>query len=179
MKIRNTRRGFTLMELLVVVLIIGILAAVALPQYQKAVEKSRAVQALTLLKAMYVAAESFYMGNGVWPDNLDDLDLEIAWEGHTKWNPSFATEAISNQDWSLQLDESRSWNEVSVGRISGPYNGGGFIIFQKYYSDDMPLRTPVCAEIKGSRAQGKYCGQIFRGEFFRETAGFLYYYLPQ
>ena len=56
---QKNKKGFTLLELLVVVLIIGILSAVALPQYQKAVEKSRATEAITLLGSLANAEEIY------------------------------------------------------------------------------------------------------------------------
>ena len=96
--------GFTLIELLVVVLIIGILAAIALPQYQKAVEKSRAAQAITLLKSFYQASRAYYMANGNYPSNFDELAVEMPWTGN---EPGTTVGEIrdtrSNAEWSLQL----------------------------------------------------------------------------
>ncbi len=56
--------GFTLIELLVVVLIIGILSAVTLPQYTKAVEKSRLTEVQIIAKSLQDAIDIYLLENG-------------------------------------------------------------------------------------------------------------------
>lgn len=71
------RGGFTLTELLVVVLIIGVLAAVALPRYQIAVMKSRAAEALVQGRALLNAQKIYLMNNAGMDFTLQSLDYRL------------------------------------------------------------------------------------------------------
>jgi type IV pilus assembly protein PilE len=66
-----------LIELLVVVLIIGILSAVALPQYQKTVEKSRASEVYSYVSAWEKAQNVYRLENGTYTDDLENLSITL------------------------------------------------------------------------------------------------------
>ena len=70
------KRAFTLIELLVIVLIIGILTAIALPQYQVAVKKSRLATVMSNVKAIVDSLEVYYLANGQYP-NDDDANVSV------------------------------------------------------------------------------------------------------
>ena len=69
--------GFTLIEMLATVLIVGVLAAVALPQYQKAILKSRLVALTPGLSAVRDGEESFYLVNRHYTMNMRELDVKV------------------------------------------------------------------------------------------------------
>jgi type II secretion system protein G len=70
---RNSEGGFTLVELLVVIVILGILAAVAVFAVGGISDKGKKSACKSDLKAVEVAAEAFYAQNGSYPASIDAL----------------------------------------------------------------------------------------------------------
>ncbi len=70
------RAGFSLVELAVVVIIIGVLAAFGVPRMLKSVERSKAAEAFKYLSAVRASQERYQARQGTYAALLTDLDVE-------------------------------------------------------------------------------------------------------
>lgn len=79
---RTLHRGFTMIELLIVVAIIGILAAIAIPAYQDYTVRAQVSEGLALAGGIKVAMVETYAQKGAWPQNALEAGVDPASGNH-------------------------------------------------------------------------------------------------
>ena len=152
-------RAFTLIELLVVVLIIGILSAIALPQYQKAVLKARYMQLMVLVDPLVQAQKLYYMENNDYTKDVDTLAVSVP-EGGTVDNTSQTDRSIiSYGKFTIQVMKNNG------GVITGDLNGTG-LAYLHYPSGarecrvhgDSNIEKSVCLSLGATQTVCNGCG---------------------
>ncbi|HFC6487053.1 TPA: pilin, partial [Neisseria meningitidis] len=72
------QKGFTLIELMIVIAIVGILAAVALPAYQDYTARAQVSEAILLAEGQKSAVTEYYLNHGEWPANNSSAGVASA-----------------------------------------------------------------------------------------------------
>lgn len=98
------KQGFTMLELMLAILIIGVLAAVAMPVYSNAVQKSKISRAQADLRTLESALSIYYAEKGEYPAELKDLTPDYIKEvPESPWNSDTYKEDYSYKDGQVYL----------------------------------------------------------------------------
>ncbi|MBI5416814.1 prepilin-type N-terminal cleavage/methylation domain-containing protein [Candidatus Poribacteria bacterium] len=117
MKLRKSKDGFTLVELMIVLTILIILAAVAIPNFLKAREKARDEAAQDALKAVKTAMDMYSAEKGSYPSNITSSETLKKVLGNEYWpsNINVGTEIASISDAAINANGT-AYTLVSVGK---------------------------------------------------------------
>ena len=161
---KSLNQGFTLLELLVVVLIIGILAAVALPQYRMAVTKAKVAAILPVMRRWKDALMewklihgSYFKGDGT---NFSPDDLGVNWPSDFECNENWE---CGNDYWSCFPNEEETGYVYCYHKIDSNNN---FSIWMFQPDDDFRGMTicdavgdeahKVCKALGGKKIPYRY-----------------------
>jgi len=115
-RFRSAQRGFTLVEIMIAVTIIGLLAALAIPAFkrvQRAAENNRFVSDLRVFAQAF---ETYAMQNGVWPANVGAGAVPLGMSGDFKASVWAATTSVGGR-WNY---DKNMWGATACISVSSP-----------------------------------------------------------
>ncbi|HFB6056667.1 TPA: pilin, partial [Neisseria gonorrhoeae] len=110
------QKGFTLIELMIVIAIVGILAAVALPAYQDYTARAQVSEAILLAEGQKSAVTEYYLNHGIWPK--DNTSAGVASPASNIKGKYVQKVEVNNGVVTAQMKPSGVNNEIKGKRLS-------------------------------------------------------------
>jgi prepilin-type N-terminal cleavage/methylation domain-containing protein len=123
----RNRKGFSLVELAVVVIIIGVLAAFGVPRFRDAVERSKASEAFSFLASVRSAQERYQARQGIYATSLGKLDISVSPPKFFKEDDG-STDIGANTTFTLAGSKSTASWKVTVTRHAASTSYGPYTI---------------------------------------------------
>ncbi len=135
--IRRSAIGFTLVELAVVVVIIGVLAAFAVPRFMSSVERSKAGEAFNYMATIHAGQERYHARQGEYASNLGALDVDLTQLEY------FTVGAVVVPSTSTSLET--GW-EVTLTRAGASAGYGAYTVVFNHLGFD-PVNSTISNEV--------------------------------
>lgn len=133
MTLTKNKKGFSLVELTIVVVILGVLAMLAVPRYQTAVERSKASEAFSYLAQIEAAQARYAARHGEYCKKLSDLDISIDSPEH--FNVGNFTSSNWQTAWQMKL--TRTGASGGFGNYTVVWDQNGFNEKASSIKDDL------------------------------------------
>lgn len=112
-------KGFNILELMIVLTIIGVLSAIAVPSYKKYVNKAKLIKGYTTLSSIKMAAIDKYLSSGDWPRTLVDIAMvEEEFLGNIFDTVKVGIECGESEEFCINAEVKKSISSVDGGKIN-------------------------------------------------------------
>lgn len=152
------KSGFTLIEILIVVLIVAILASVALPKYTRSIERARAAEAVNIVQKVDSAVYAYYVERQACPTKFNQINVSLP---DTSNNDQVTTLQTKNFSYTLggATEASAIPETACKPTLATRVNGGDYqyYIWRNYPATAGTKTTTSCTNVSGKEKGKTLC----------------------
>ena len=150
-KKNKKKKGFTLIELVIAVLIIGVIAAISVPMYFRAVEKSRASESISTLGTIAKAQQRHKLQSNEYTDSIGELDITL--------KDYSEDDVATGHDFDTEYFDFTLLDPTNIAKTQAARKNGEYSLYIDYDTNKITCQaedTGICQRLGLDLEQGSF-----------------------